>query len=75
MTAEVMRTVSMMAGVFTLSLFSTILTIGAVNAAQLRWDGSFCTPRECNGKTIALRTGPHVIASQPVQRAASPARV
>jgi hypothetical protein len=50
MTAEmVSRTVSILACATTLSLLSTIITIGAVNAAALKWDGTFCVKKACSG--------------------------
>jgi hypothetical protein len=53
MSSEVMRTVSMLVGVGTLSLFSTVLAYGVANAATLKWDGSFCTPRNCPATLVA----------------------
>lgn len=50
MTAEVVsRTVSILACAAALSLLSTIITIGAVNAAALKWDGTFCAKAACSG--------------------------
>ena len=54
MSAElVMRTAGVLACATTLSLFTTIAAYAAVSVAPLKWDGSFCTAREC-GATLAL---------------------
>ncbi len=54
MSAELMmRTVGVMACATTLSLFTTIAAYAAVSVAPLKWDGSFCTAREC-GATVAF---------------------
>ena len=48
MSAELMmRSAGVLACATTLSLFTTIAAYAAVNVAPLRWDGSFCTAREC----------------------------
>jgi hypothetical protein len=49
-----MRSVGVMACATTLSLFTTVAAYAAVNVAPLKWDGSFCTARECSG-AIAKR--------------------
>lgn len=43
----VARTVGVLACATTLSLLTTIAAYAAVNVAPLKWDGSFCTTREC----------------------------
>ena len=54
MTAEaVMRTVGVIACATSFSLLSTILAYATVNAANLRWDGSFCATQSCTG-TVTL---------------------
>lgn len=54
MSAElVMRTAGVLACATTLSLFTTIAAYAAVNVAPLKWDGSFCTAKEC-GAAIAV---------------------
>lgn len=50
----VMRSVGVMACATTLSLFTTIAAYAAVNVAPLKWDGSFCSARDCSG-AIAMR--------------------
>jgi len=48
MSAEIaMRTASVLACATTLSLLTTIAAYAAANIAPLRWDGSFCTARDC----------------------------
>lgn len=48
MTAEaVMRTVGVLACATSLSLLSTIFAYATVNAASLRWDGTFCAMQTC----------------------------
>jgi hypothetical protein len=69
MSTEVMRTVSMLVGVGTLSLFSTILAYGAANAATLKWDGSFCTPRNCPATLVAPAPASARVLVQVHQRA------
>jgi hypothetical protein len=54
MSAEMlMRTVGVLTCATTLSLFTTIAAYAAVSVAPLKWDGSFCTAREC-GAAVAL---------------------
>lgn len=54
MSAElVMRTVGVLSCATMLSLFTTIAAYAAVNTASLKWDGSFCTTKEC-GSAFAL---------------------
>lgn len=56
MSAElVMRTAGVLACATTLSLFTTIAAYAAVNVAPLRWDGSFCTARECGASVAMMR--------------------
>jgi len=43
----VARTVGVMACATTLSLLTTIAAYAAVNVAPLKWDGSFCSAKEC----------------------------
>ncbi len=50
----VMRSVGVMACATTLSLFTTIAAYAAVNVAPLKWDGSFCSARDC-GAAVAMR--------------------
>lgn len=58
MNAElVMRTVGVLACATTLSLFTTIAAYAAVSVAPLKWDGSFCTARECGAAVALLREG------------------
>ena len=48
MSAELaMRTVAVLACATTLSLLTTIAAYAAVNVAPLKWDGSFCSAKEC----------------------------
>lgn len=50
----IMRTAGVLACATTLSLFTTIAAYAAVNVAPLKWDGSFCTARECaTGMSVA----------------------
>ena len=42
-----MRTFAVLACATTLSLFTTIVAYAAVNVAPLKWDGSFCSAKEC----------------------------
>jgi hypothetical protein len=64
MTAEmVSRTVSMIACATTLSLFSTILAIGTVNATALKWDGTFCVKKTCSS---AIAHSGEAIRAKPV---------
>ena len=54
MSAElIMRTAGVLACATTLSLFTTIAAYAAVNVAPLKWDGSFCTARECGDRPCA----------------------
>jgi hypothetical protein len=57
MSLTVSRTVSAIACTTTLSLFATIFSFAAVHAAQLRWDGSFCTRAECGQTMLAAAQG------------------
>jgi hypothetical protein len=52
MTVEVMRNVSLVACVATLSLLSTAMAYAAGNVAALKWDGSFCAAR-CSARLLA----------------------
>lgn len=71
MSAElVMRTVGVMACATTLSLFTTIAAYAAVNIAPLRWDGSFCTFKECSAAMTVTRDRSNV----PIRVARLPAR-
>ncbi len=55
MSCELMiRSVGVLACATTLSLFTTIAAYAAVNVAPLKWDGSFCSARDCNG-AVAMR--------------------
>lgn len=48
MSAELaMRTVAVLACATTLSLLTTIAAYAAVNVAPLKWDGSFCSAKDC----------------------------
>lgn len=71
MSAElVMRTAGVLACATTLSLFTTIAAFAAVNVAPLKWDGSFCTARECATAMVAHRdkwTTPMRVAKGPAR--------
>lgn len=47
MSIDVARIAGLMAGATTLSLFTTIVALAAVQGPTLRWDGTFCTARHC----------------------------
>lgn len=49
-----MRSVGVLACATTLSLFTTIAAYAAVNVAPLKWDGSFCSARDCSS-AVAMR--------------------
>ena len=56
MSAElIMRTAAVLACATTLSLFTTIAAYAAISVAPLKWDGSFCTARECGAALAAAR--------------------
>ena len=67
---QVMRTAGVLACATTLSLFTTIAAYAAVNVAPLKWDGSFCTARECASATAVASAG----SKMPMRIAKGPAR-
>ena len=70
MSAEfIMRTAGVMACATTLSLFTTIAAYAAVNVAPLKWDGTFCSAKDC----AALARGKDV-TPQRMRVAVLPAR-
>ncbi len=55
MSEEIVRLVGLVACTATLSLFTTVVAYAAVNVANLRWDGQFCTAHTCKPVLIAER--------------------
>ena len=53
MSEEIIRLVGLAACTATLSLFTTVVAYAAVNVANLRWDGQFCTAHTCKPVLIA----------------------
>jgi hypothetical protein len=47
MSKLVSRTVSQIASLATLSLFTTAMVIAVANGKRLRWDGTFCPSHSC----------------------------
>jgi hypothetical protein len=71
MSAElVMRTAGVLACATTLSLITTIAAYAAVHVAPLKWDGTFCTAKECASAPAVARDKRPV----PTRYAKGPAR-
>ena len=56
-TELLMRSAGVLACATTLSLFTTIAAYAAVSVAPLKWDGSFCTAKECAAAVALMREG------------------
>ena len=53
MTVHVSRIVNAVVLSATVSLFTTVASITAIEASKLRWDGSFCTYGSCASTAVA----------------------
>lgn len=66
MSIDVARITGLAAGATTLSLFTTIVALAAMQASTLRWDGSFCTARHCPAPVYAAGVKHKQAMPQPV---------
>ncbi len=56
-----MRTAGVLASATTLSLLTTIAAYAAVSVAPLKWDGSFCTAKDCAAAIVVLPSTPSAL--------------